>query len=122
MNAMAADFMEKPGVWLTLIFSRNLRNEDEPIEPKKCASSQMRFILERICQKAIDIGDLDTDTRPDLLSEILVSLLFGLGQEWLNNGRQNDLSAQLCYAVDSILNGHRAVVPIEEKPVEAIRA
>lgn len=122
MNAMAADFKDKPGVWLALVFSRNLRGQQEKVESKKCASSQLRFTLERICQKGIENGDLATNTKPAMLSEILVSLLFGLGQEWLNHGRESDLPSQLCYAVDSILNGHRKTMSVEQGNLSAIRA
>ncbi|SNZ06138.1 transcriptional regulator, TetR family [Cohaesibacter gelatinilyticus] len=122
MSEMASDFREKPGVWLALIFSRNLRDQDSLVEHKKCASSQLRFTLERICQKAVESGELEASTKPGLLSEILVSLLFGLGQEWLNNERQSDLPTQLCYAVDSILNGNRTSQIVHHEPLAAIRA
>lgn len=122
MVEMAADFRSNPGVWLALVFSRNLRDEDSLLEQKKCAASQLRFTLERLSQKAVESGELESNTKPDMLSEILVSLLFGLGQEWLNKGRQSDLPTHLGYAMDCIINGHRAPFFIEDKPVAAIRA
>ncbi|MCT4654785.1 MAG: TetR/AcrR family transcriptional regulator [Cohaesibacter sp.] len=109
MAAMAADFRDQPGIWLALIFSRNLREKGVAPDRSKCAANQLRYTLEKICTKAVDAGVLEQSSKPQLMSDILVSLLFGMGQEWLNRERGYDLPQKAGYAIETFLNGHRTL-------------
>ena len=124
ISKMGGSFERSPGVWLTLLCQRSLAAEAEmPVEAHKpvsgkCAITQLSFALDRLGNASMENGQLDMSINSAELSHILTSLLFGMGQLWLNGERDFSLPGRLDRAVKGIIVGHqtdldqRAVMPI----------
>lgn len=115
--AMGKSFCDEPGIWLTLIHQRCLSSEEmtacqsmDKHVHKHCASTQLHYSLKRLCQSAIEAGQLARTAEPETLSCVLVALLFGVGQQWIGSGQSFDMTERVIYATDSFLNGHRPLV------------
>ena len=123
---MGAGFERSPGVWLTLICQRSIAAEAEIVSEarkpagNKCAITQLSFALQRLCNAAIENNQLAPGTQPEIMSNTFISLLFGIGQLWLNNGCNFDIEAQLKAAVKGILAGHMSKLERLDQPMSAI--
>lgn len=127
ITKMGASFERDPGVWLTLICQRSLAAEAElPRQPKastlrgKCAITQLEFALERLCSAAIENRQLSGQAEPAFLSHTMLSLVFGMGQLWLNEEGEFDLSQHLEKSVKGILAGFRLADGQVGMPMTAI--
>ena len=122
----AMGFQRAPGVWLTLICQRSIAAEAEITRDhrkpmgNKCAITQLSFALQRLCNAAIENKQLDVSTKPEILSNTFISLLFGIGQLWLNNGCEFDIKDQLVVAVKGILAGNAANYQHSDQHMSAI--
>ena len=114
VTSLAEHFVQSPGIWLTVMCERNLIGNKEPIRDAtsqsisaKSASHQLQYTFERLCKASIEAGHLKRSTQPAELGGILVGLIFGIGQQWLNDGMAFDLSGRLIYATCAMLDGFR---------------
>lgn len=123
---MGAGFERAPGVWLTLICQRSIAAEAEIVSDErkpagnKCAITQLSFALQRLCNAAIENKQLASSTQPEIMSNTFISLLFGIGQLWLNNGCNFDIEEHLSVAVKGILAGHIVKLERPDRPMSAI--
>ena len=112
ITKMGLSFERDPGVWLTLICQRSIAAEAELSEESGALSgnrnaiTQLSHALERLATAAIDNKQLAEGTNPQDLSSAFLSLLFGMGQLWLNNSREFAFQQRLIFAVNGIVNGH----------------
>lgn len=125
---MGGSFERSPGLWLTLICQRSIAAEaDMPAEEQdgrshKCAISQLSYTLERLFAAAKDKGQVDDHLAPNDVSNIILSILFGMGQIWLNSRRNFDLRQRLDIALKGVLVGYHFLPdqPREAMPISAI--
>ena len=125
---MGESFERSPGVWLTLICQRSIAAEAElPSEEQngrsnKCAISQLTYALERLFIAAKDKGQANEKLAPRDVSNIILSVLFGMGQIWLNSDRGFDLQQRLEIALKGILVGYHFLPghPTRAMPMSAI--
>ena len=121
---MGASFEQTPGVWLTLICQRSIAAEAElaPDEAagrsNKCALSQLTYALERLISAARDKGQVNETLDPRDMSHIILSILFGMGQIWLNSDRDFDLQQRLETALRGAL-GTNCFLP--DQPCDTMR-
>ncbi len=110
---MGASFERSPGVWLTLICQRSIAAEAElPMAEasgrgNKCAISQLAYTLERLVSAARDKDQVSDLLKPQDISNIMLSILFGMGQLWLNSERSFDLQQRLGVALEGVLAGYQ---------------
>lgn len=110
--AMGEHFQNAPGIWLTLINQNCLADCEaaQSVEEEACASgcatTQLHFSLKRLCQSAIDAGQMAKTSDADLVANVLVGQLFGLGQQWIGSKQGFDLNERLDYAISGFLDGH----------------
>ena len=123
---MGESFEASPGVWLTLICQRSIAAEaeitDEAAQPigNKCAITQLSYALERMCSAAVENKQLVNTASPPDLSFTFLSMLFGMGQLWLNNSRSYNLQSRLELAIASLLSGQVVEIATSEHRMPAI--
>ncbi len=128
VSQMGSSFERAPGVWLTLICQRSIIEEAESSvkehtgRSSKCAISLLTFTLERLLTAAKDKGQLTENFKPGDVSNIILSMLFGMGQIWLNSGREFDLHQRLDAALKGVLVGYHILPDNLERamPISAI--
>ncbi|WP_319530054.1 TetR/AcrR family transcriptional regulator [uncultured Cohaesibacter sp.] len=124
---MGRSFEREPGVWLTLICQRSIAAEAEITEQRagisgnKDAIAQLGFALERLGNAAIDNKQVKMNIRSADLSKTCLSVLFGMGQLWLNSDCDFDLCERLDFSIRGIVAGYLATAESERDiPMSAI--
>lgn len=109
--AMGEHFQRESGIWLTLINQNCLvdcetEDGDQANNTAQCATTQLHYSLKRLCQSAIDAGQMAKTSDADLVASVLVAQLFGLGQQWISSRKSFNLRERLDYALGGFLDGH----------------
>ncbi|WP_316861427.1 TetR/AcrR family transcriptional regulator [uncultured Cohaesibacter sp.] len=123
---MGSSFERSPGVWLTLICQRSIAAEAElPVDEhvrkgNRCAITQCAYTLERLCNAAIENGQISHEAKSRDISNVIMSLIFGMGQLWLNNERDFALPQRLDVAVGGVMAGYAYPAQAGDMPISAI--
>lgn len=124
--AMGEHFQREPGIWLTLINQNCLADceiSDDGQDDKgasQCATTQLHYSLKRLCQSAVDAGQMAKSSNADLVANVLVAQLFGLGQQWIGSKKGFDLKERLDYALSGFLDGHHPGITTRPRLIGAV--